>query len=88
MEKETFIYKRKLESIAEEIHEKFDVRIIFCEIFGNRWSWFAGCDEYFICQKKLRISKDLGVIVEDDRLEEAFLKELKTGIACSLASVL
>ncbi|SHJ34846.1 hypothetical protein SAMN02745751_02362 [Dethiosulfatibacter aminovorans DSM 17477] len=83
MEKETFIYKRKLDGIVREIYEKFNVRIIFCEIFGNRWSWLAGSDEYFMLQKRVRISDVLGFIVEDG-VDENLLHQVKTSVACSI----
>ena len=87
MEKETFIYKGKLEDVAGDIYEKYGIRIAFCEIFGKRWSWFAGNGQCFISQKRMKISEDLGVIVEENGLEEGLIDELKTGIACSLASL-
>lgn len=87
MGKETFIYREKLECIAQEIYEKYDIKIAFCEIFGKRWSWFAGTHECFISHKRMRISEDLGVIVEDKCLGESFLKELKTEMACLVSSL-
>lgn len=77
MEKETFIYRKKLDSISRKIYEKHGVNIVFCKIFGNRWSWFAGCDKYFVVQKKMIINQKLGVILDQDGFEETLLNELK-----------
>jgi hypothetical protein len=77
MEKETFIYRNKFDGIAWEIYDKYGVKVVFCKIFGKRWSWFAGFDEYFVTKKKILISENLGVILDKDLLEEDLFNELQ-----------
>jgi len=48
--------------IAEELKSKWGVQTYFCEIFGNRWSFFAGDQTLDIPLHRIRLNEHYGMI--------------------------
>ena len=80
MEKETFIFDRirkeiqaeyslqeKLDYIANRVKDIFGVNIWFVQIFGKRWSYFAGRGENdsFLSPARFRLNGQYGMCLEN-----------------------
>ncbi|QSX06310.1 hypothetical protein JYG23_02290 [Sedimentibacter sp. zth1] len=92
MEKGTCIYKElidiakgktskdKLNSIAEFVYQKYNVKINFCQIFGNRWSFYAGSIDLITVQARIKLTDKIGIFIEDNNLDEHVWNELLSDI--------
>ena len=55
-----------LNLISDFLKENYDIDLYFCEIFGDRrWSFFAGSEDVIAQNKKIKINKNLGIIIDN-----------------------
>ncbi len=92
MDKETYIYKKieditksssfknKLNNIAKFIYEKYNTKIIFCKVFGNRRSFYAGVDNLLIAENHIKLTDEFELIVENNNIDEHTWKNLISDI--------
>jgi len=83
MEKETFLsdqiyqifettgtLKSRLDELAQKLKKVLGVQVYFCEIIGNRWSFFAGDMTLDIPQHRLWLNKKFGMMAGEIRCPE------------------
>ncbi len=77
-------FNTKLEALAREVKEKFDVGVWFAEVLGKRWSFIAGekSEELFFPPKKILLYSNLGVVVECE--DEEIVDEIVNFLALRL----
>ena len=69
--------KGKLNEIAAELRSKFGIQVCFCEILGNRWSFFAGDLTLDIPCDKILLNNKYGMITGEITIpEEEWLQEI------------
>ncbi len=66
----------KLNIIVEHFQEKYDLELYFCEIIGRRWSFIAGKPNSYMPQRRIQVYKNLGMIVDDSKLNDELVKDL------------
>lgn len=57
--------KNELDDIAEFIYKNYDTKINFCEIFGSRWSYYAGVNDLIMPEHRIILTEKLGMLVEN-----------------------
>lgn len=92
MEREIYTYKSliditkgknlkdKLNDTAEFLYRKYNVKINFCEVFGNRWSFYAGDNDLITIQKRIKITDKIGMIIGENNLDECIWDEIIVNI--------
>ncbi|MCG8572925.1 MAG: hypothetical protein MJB14_22560 [Spirochaetes bacterium] len=76
LKNQSFSIKQKLNQIAILMRKQYQVKIDFCQIFGNRWSHFAGLTETIIPENRIHINEQFGMIIENDVFTQAQWLEL------------
>lgn len=54
--------KDRLNEIAREVESGYGTKVFFCEIIGNRWSFFAGDITLDIPEHRIMLSNDYGMM--------------------------
>ncbi len=76
MAKEIYSYnnkelsKEKLDSFAKWIFHNHCIKLYFCEIKGSRWSFYAGLHNVIASQKRIMITKKIGMVAEADSVDK------------------
>ncbi|RKD22401.1 hypothetical protein SAMN02745883_00756 [Caminicella sporogenes DSM 14501] len=85
MERETYIYKKlkdfdksstlkdKLNDVADYLYKNYNIKVNFCEIFGNRRSFYAGVNDLFIVEDSIRLTDKFELIVENNNNLDEFI---------------
>lgn len=68
--------KDKLNGIAKLIYENYEIKLNFCEIFGNRWSFYAGFNDLIVAEERIRISDNFGILVENINIDNCTWNEI------------
>jgi hypothetical protein len=74
----------KLNIIADHFQDNYQLEMYFCEIIGKRWSFIAGRSDSYLPQKKIKLYKNLGMVVDDNKLSEELVRDLTDVVKSSL----
>lgn len=76
--------KDRLTAFADKLHEEFGAKVSFCELFGKRWSHFAGSLDAVMPDFKEEINDRFGIMAEefpdDNSVKQEVLKILRDGL--------
>lgn len=75
----------KLNIIVEHFRENYDVEVYFCEIIGKRWSFIAGKANSYLPQRRIQMTENLGLVIDDSNLSEPQINKLIDVIESALA---
>ena len=54
--------KDRLNEIAREVKSVYGIKVFFCEITGNRWSFFAGDKNLDIPEHRIFLNDNYGMM--------------------------
>jgi hypothetical protein len=77
--------KERYENVADFFYTHYEMKIYFCQLFGKRWSFIAGKDDIFCEDKRIILSKKLGIIIENNQFSD---DEWKNVIKCCFARLI
>ncbi len=75
----------KLNIIVKHLQENYEVEVYFCEIIGRRWSFIAGDANSYLPQRRIELTKNLGIVVDDSDLSEEQVSGLVEVVKSALA---
>lgn len=62
--------KEKLEIISDFLYQNFEIKIYFCEILAQRWSYIAGDNDILVIDKQQKITPRYGIIAENQIMND------------------
>lgn len=68
--------KSALEKFSQRISEKYNAKILFCELYGKRWSYLAGSEEDFATKQRYKINDFYGIIYEKRKFRDNEIREI------------
>ncbi len=75
----------KLNIMVDHFREHYDVEVCFCEIIGKRWSFIAGDANSHLPQRRIQMTENLGLIIDDSNLSESQIDKLVDVIESALS---
>ncbi len=76
----------KLNIIVNHLQKNYEVEVYFCEIIGKRWSFIAGVANSYLPQRRIEITKNLGIVIDDGDLSEEQVSGLVAVVKSTLSA--
>jgi hypothetical protein len=77
--------KKQLDEIAIELESKYGIKVYFCEIIGNRWSFFAGDKTLDIPEHRIPLNDSFGIMTGEISCRqeewEKILEDIKANLS-------
>ena len=54
--------EKQLDEIAIDLESKYGIKVFFCKIIGNRWSFFAGDKDLDIPEHRISLNDNYGMM--------------------------
>jgi hypothetical protein len=67
----------KLANIAYYFEKRLKMKVYFCKLFGERWSFYAGTDDVVAGEKKIVLGDDFGMIIENNSFTDDDWEDFK-----------
>lgn len=67
----------RLNQLSDFMKDKYDIELYFCQIWGRRWSYFAGRSDIFRAMKKIKLTENMGLVMDShlpNSVEEKLVK--------------
>ncbi len=71
---------QKLKKIAQWLDATHNIELYFCQILGKRWSFIAGRSDLYAPQRKVCLTDQYGMVLEDKQLSEKQLEQLTKAV--------